>query len=146
MKKLLLFVLTVCFFFTASAGKGGCCKKVVQIHDTIQVQVHDTIKTLVYVHDTIFLKDTVVVGPVSAPAQVWDELTTAPLSGATVVAKDGTLTIETVTTNSLGAYSFSTLVSGKQYNFRCTKTGYIASTKTASYTGTNSLPGFGLTK
>lgn len=163
MKKIILLLLPVLFFMTASAAKGNSSKKMV--HDTVRVMVHDTVrvtvhdKVMVTVHDTIHVHDTVSivkviyskkkasVGPVSAPAQVWDNETSVAITGATVVAKDGNLTVETVSSNSQGTYSFSSLVSGKTYTFKCAKTGYQVSSKTATYNGTyTSLPEFPMIK
>ncbi|MFN8299539.1 MAG: carboxypeptidase-like regulatory domain-containing protein [Chitinophagales bacterium] len=83
-------------------------------------------------------------GTSAMPAQVFDELTAKPVSGATVVAADNGKSVETATTTDKGAYSYTKLTAGKTYSYTVTKTGYASQTATAVYDGTNSLPGFAL--
>lgn len=83
-------------------------------------------------------------GTSSMPANVFENSSGKPLAGASVQAKAGNTVVETVTTDANGNYQFTQLQAGVNYTFRATKQGYAAQTKTASFSGSNSLPWFGM--
>lgn len=85
-------------------------------------------------------------GATAMPAQVFDDESLRPVTGANVTAIESGRTIATGSTNANGFYSLSNLVSGRTYTYTCAKTGYIEGSKTAVYEGDNSLPWFAMKK
>lgn len=85
-------------------------------------------------------------GATAMPAQVFDDESLRPVTGANVTAIESGRTIATGSTNANGFYSLSNLVSGRTYTYTCTKSGYIDASKTAVYEGDNSLPWFAMKK
>lgn len=83
-------------------------------------------------------------GTASQPANVFENSSGKALAGATVQAKNGNTIVETVTTDANGNYQFTQLQAGVNYTYRVTKPGYSAQVKTASFSGNNSLPWFGM--
>ena len=83
-------------------------------------------------------------GTSSMPANVFEESNNKAIQGATVVAKENERTIETVTTNAQGGYSFSRCVNGHTYSYTASKAGFTSQTKTGIYEGTSSLPWFAM--
>lgn len=83
-------------------------------------------------------------GTSTMPAQVFEELSGRPVSGATVVASDNGRSVETATTNDKGMYAYTRLTAGKSYTYTVTKTGFASQNSTSNYDGTNSLPWFAL--
>ena len=86
-------------------------------------------------------------GTAAMPAQVIEDLTAMPVSGATVVATEAEKSVETVMTDTKGNYKFTKLVSGHTYSFAVSKKGFVSQTKTAAYDGSSAtLPWFSLAK
>ena len=83
-------------------------------------------------------------GTSSQPANVFENSSGKALAGASVQAKNGATIVETVTTDANGHYEFTQLQAGVNYTFRASKNGYTTQTKSASFSGTNSLPWFAM--
>lgn len=98
--------------------------------------------TVVAADTTAAVADTIetTVGDPTMTAMVFEDATANPVSGATVVAKEGTKTVETVNTDEKGNYVFGKLTTGKTYTLTASKTGFANSTATVLYENANSLP------
>lgn len=78
------------------------------------------------------------------PGVVFEEINQRPISGATVVAKEGTSVIETVTSGDDGKFVFTKLKNGTTYTYTSAKTGFDNTEKSGVYEGESSLPDMGM--
>lgn len=83
-------------------------------------------------------------GSATMPAQVFEESTGKPVSGAKVDATLDGRSAESAVTDAKGMYTLKNLTTGSTYNYTVTKDGYSSQQKSAVYEGDNSLPGFAL--
>jgi PKD repeat protein len=73
-----------------------------------------------------------ITGEFTAVASVYDDETTAGLSGVAVVLKKGSSSVASKTTGSAGSAVFTNLTAGDSYSATATKAGYSTITKTVS--------------
>ena len=134
MKKLFLLLVPVVTLMVACNNKPASTEPAATTADT-SVVASDSTRV-----------DTTGSGTADMPAQVWEEKTGLTVAGATITAKDKSTVVESVTSDEKGMYAYAKLTEGKTYTFTATKTGYLDSTYTAPYKGSNTLPNFPLRK
>ncbi|MBK7148869.1 MAG: carboxypeptidase regulatory-like domain-containing protein [Bacteroidetes bacterium] len=136
MKKILTLIVPVLLLMYACNNNNPSPAAETQVDTTAAVVIDSTEDTTQAVVPS---------GATPLPAQVFDDLTTKPISGASVVATDANGRSScTATTDEKGQYNCAGLSAGKTYTFVASKQGYKSQTKTAVYENQNGLPWFGM--